>query len=79
MALLKIVSTKTNLEKSKKLCKKYKLTIIDKTSKSLVLEISALKKEIDQLIKKLQPIGLASVSRTGIVAMTKGPEVYKQV
>ena len=56
MALLKIVSSKTNLEKSKKLCKKYKLTIIDKTSKSLVLEISALKKEIDQLIKKLQPI-----------------------
>ena len=79
MALLKIVSTKTNLEKSKKLCKKYKLTIIDKTSKSLVLEISALKKEIDQLIKKLQPIGLASVSRTGIVAMTKGSEVYKQI
>ena len=79
MALLKIVSSKTNLEKSKKLCKKYKLTIIDKTSKSLVLEISALKKEIDQLIKKLQPIGLASVSRTGIVAMTKGSEVYKQI
>ena len=46
MALLKIVSTKTNLEKSKKLCKKYKLTIIDKTSKSLVLEISALKKRL---------------------------------
>ena len=79
MALLKIVSSKGNLEKSKKLCKKYKLTIIDKTSKSLVLEISALKKEIDQLIKKLQPIGLASVSRTGIVAMTKGSEVYKQI
>ena len=79
MALLKIVSSKTNLEKSKKLCKKHKLTIIDKTSKSLVLEISALKKEIDQLIKKLQPIGLASVSRTGIVAMTKGSEVYKQI
>ena len=51
MALLKIVSSKTNLEKSKKLCKKYKVTIIDKTSKSLVLEISALKKEIDQLLK----------------------------
>ena len=79
MALLKIVSSKGNLEKSKKLCKKYKVTIIDKTSKSIVLEISALKIEIDQLIKKLQPIGLASVSRTGIVAMTKGSEVYKQI
>ena len=79
MALLKIVSSKTNLEKSKKLCKKYQATVVDNTPKSIVLEISALKKEIDQLIKKLQPIGLASVSRTGIVAMTKGSEVYKQI
>ena len=79
MALLKVVSSSSQLQRAKKLCKKYKLTIIDKTSKSLVLEISALKKEIDQLIKKLQPIGLASVSRTGIVAMTKGSEVYKQI
>ena len=31
-----------------------------------------------ELIKKLQPLGLASASRTGVVAMTKGPEIYKQ-
>jgi len=79
MALLKIVSSKTNLEKSKKLCKKYQATVVDNTSKSIVLEISALKKEIDQLIKKLQPLGLASVSRTGVVAMTKRSELYKQI
>ena len=78
MALLKVVSTKVNLEKARKLCKKYKYTILDRTEKSLVLEISALKKEIDELVKKLQPLGLASTSRTGIVAMTKGAEVYKQ-
>ena len=36
-----------------------------------------LKKEIDVLIKKLQPLGLASASRTGVVAMTKGSEIYK--
>jgi len=78
MALLKVVSSKAKLEKARKLCKKYKYTILDKTEKSLVLEISALKKEIDELVKKLQPLGLASTSRTGVVAMTKGSEVYKQ-
>ena len=77
MALLKVVSSKEKLEKAKKLCKKYKHTILDKTGKSLVLEVSALKKEIDELIKKLQPLGLASASRTGVVAMTKGSEIYK--
>jgi acetolactate synthase-1/3 small subunit len=78
MALLKVVSSKVKLEKATKLCKKYKYTILDKTEKSLILEISALKKEIDELVKKLQPLGLTSVSRTGIVAMTKGSEIYKQ-
>ena len=77
LALLKIVSTKTQLEKAKKLCKKYKYAILDKTEKSFVFEISALKKEVDDLIKKLQPLGLASASRTGVVAMTKGSEIYK--
>ena len=77
MALLKVVSSKDKLEKAKKLCKKYKYTILDKTEKSFVFEISALKKEVDVLIRKLQPLGLASASRTGVVAMTKGAEIYK--
>ena len=78
MVLIKIVSTKTQLEKAKKLCKKYKYIILDRTQKSYIFEVSALKKEIDQLLKKLQPLGLASVSRTGVVAMTKGAEIFKQ-
>ena len=53
MALLKVISTKTKLEKAQKLCKKYKVTILNKTEKSFVLEVSALKKEIDELVKKL--------------------------
>jgi acetolactate synthase I/III small subunit len=77
MALLKIVSTKNQLGKAKKLCEKYKCTILDKSDKCFVLEVSALEKEIDILIKKLQPLGLASVSRTGVVAMTKGEEIFK--
>ena len=51
---------------------------MDKTKKSFVVEVSALKKEIDELVKKLQPLGLASTSRTGVVAMTKGSEIYEQ-
>ena len=78
MALLKVVSTKVKLEKAKKLCKKYRYTILNKTENSFVFEISGLKNEIDELVKKLQPLGLASTSRTGVVAMTKGAEVYKE-
>ena len=75
MALLKIVSSKEQLEKAKKLCQKYKYTLLVKTEKYFVFEVSALKKEIDDLIKKLQPLGLASASRTGVEAMPKGSEI----
>ena len=78
MALLKVASSKQKLNKAQKICKKYKSIILDKTSKSFIFEVSALKKEIDELIQKLQPLGLASVSRTGVVAMTKGSEIYQQ-
>jgi len=78
MALLKVVASDTQLKKAKKLCQKYKYAVLDKTTKSFVFEVSAMKKEIDELIKKLQPLGLASASRTGVVAMTKGAEIYKQ-
>ena len=78
MALLKVVSSSVQLQKAKKLCKKYKHAILDRTSRSFVFEVSALKKEIDMLIQKLQPLGLVSASRTGVVAMTKGSEIYKQ-
>ena len=77
MVLLKVVSSKANLEKAKKICQKYKCIILDKTEKSFVFEVSALKKEIDELIRKLQTMGLASASRTGIVAMTKGSKIFK--
>ena len=79
MALLKVVASDSQLKKAKKLCQKHKCRVLDKTAKSLVFEISAMKKEIDVLIKKLQPLGLASASRTGVVAMTKGSEVYKKI
>tara|TARA_Y100000590_G_scaffold264876_1_gene297685 strand:- start:58 stop:603 length:546 start_codon:yes stop_codon:yes gene_type:complete len=78
MALLKVVSSKSKLEKAKKICKKYKYTVLDKTNRSFIFEVAALKSEIDILIKKLQPLGLASASRTGVVAMTKGSEIFKE-
>ena len=78
MALVKVISSKSHLEKAKKLCQKYKYILLDSTDKSFIFEVSALKKEIDDLIKKLQPLGLASASRSGVVAMTKGSEIYKQ-
>ena len=77
MALLKVVSNKKKIEKSIKACKNFNPVILDKTKKSVVIQITALRREIDKMSKKLKPFGLSSTSRTGAIAMTRGSEIFK--
>jgi len=75
MALLKVVANSTKIKKALKACKKYYPVILDQTNKSAVIQITALRREIDSVIKNLKPLGLVSASRTGAVAMTRGAEI----
>ena len=77
MALFKIVGNQSKKEKALKACKKYNAIILDKSNKSYVIQITALRREIDLMSKNLKKFGLVSVSRTGAVAMTRGAEVFK--
>ena len=77
MALFKIVSAVKRQENAKRLCKKYNLIILDKTNKSIVLQVTALRREIDNLVENLKKFGLVSVSRTGAVAMTRGAQTFR--
>lgn len=77
LALFKLAGTSSKLDKAKKLCKKYNGIVLDKTKKSLVIQVTALR-EIDKLTLSLKPLGLISASRTGAVAMTRGEEIFIQ-
>ena len=77
MALLKVVGNKLKREKDLNACKKYNAILLDKTNKSVVIQITALRREIDVMTKNLKKLGLVSVSRTGAVAMTRGSEIFK--
>ena len=50
--------------------------MLDKTNKSVVIQVTALRAEIDKLALDLKTLGLISTSRTGAVAMTKGPKTF---
>ena len=77
MALLKIVGNNIKRNKAIKFCKKFNPVVLDKTNKSVVIQITALRREIDTIMNDLKKTGLVSVSRTGAVAMTRGAEVFK--
>ena len=77
MALLKVVGNKKKIEKTLKASKSFNPVILDKTKQSVVLQITALRREIDTVMGNLKKFGLVSVSRTGAVAMTRGSEIFK--
>jgi acetolactate synthase-1/3 small subunit len=77
MALLKIVGNKNKINNCLKVCKNFNPVILDKTKLSAVIQITALRREIDKMNKKLKALGLVSTSRTGAIAMTRGAEVFK--
>ena len=77
MALFKFVANNGKLNKAFEACKNFNPVILDKTNKSNVIQITALRREIDIMSKNLKKFGLVSVSRTGAVAMTRGSEIFK--
>jgi len=76
MALFKIVGNKDKIKKAINACKKFNPVILDQSKKSVVIQITGLRKEIDKMSKNLKTHGLISVSRTGAVAMTRGAEIF---
>ena len=76
MALFKIVGNSSKIKKTLNACKKFNPVILDQTNKSAVIQITAMRREIDKMTKNLKSLGLISVSRTGAVAMTRGAEIF---
>jgi acetolactate synthase-1/3 small subunit len=70
------VGNQNKVKKAINACKKYNAVILDKTKKSNVIQITALRRDIDKMIKDLKKFGLVSVSRTGAVAMTRGEKIF---
>ena len=77
MALVKVVGNNVKINKAFIACKKFNPVILDETNKSCVIQVTALRREIDKMSTNLKKYGLISISRTGAVAMTRGSEVFK--
>ena len=77
MALFKFAANLKKRNSAVKACKKYNPVILDETKQSCVIQVTALRREIDKMSTNLKKFGLVSISRTGAVAMTRGSEIFK--
>ena len=47
---------------------------IDATTESFIFELTGKPEKIDEFVDLMRPIGLVEVSRTGVAAISRGPE-----
>ena len=52
----------------------FRARVIDATKESFVFEITGASDKVDSFINLMLPLGLVEVSRTGVVAISRGPE-----
>ncbi len=74
MALVKVASTGDHRVESLRLADAFRARVIDTTTGSFTFEITGDSAKIDAFVDLMKPLGLVDVSRTGVVAIKRGPE-----
>ena len=73
LAMIKVVGKGTDRDEALRLAEAFRARVIDAAMESFVFELTGAVGKIDQFIDLMRPIGLVEVSRTGVAAMSRGP------
>src|SRR6185312_13958045 len=74
LAMIKVRGTGEPRVEALRLADAFRARVIDAGTESFVFEITGTSDKIDSFVNLMLPIGLVEVSRTGIVAIGRGPE-----
>jgi len=72
LALVKVVGIGENRVESLRIADIFRARAVDSTNDSFVFEIVGASGKIDAFVDLMRPLGLADVSRTGVVAIARG-------
>jgi acetolactate synthase I/III small subunit len=73
LALIKVSGTGDKRIESLRLADIFRARVIDSTIESFVFEMTGSTEKLDAFINLMEPLGLVDVSRTGVVAISRGP------
>ena len=74
MALVKVKGEGEPRVESLRLADAFRASVVDSTTNSFTFEITGSSEKIDAFVDLMRPIGLVDVSRTGVVAIKRGPD-----
>src|SRR3546814_1162459 len=72
LALVKVVGTGNKRVEALRIADIFRARAIDSTNSSFVFEISGSTDKLNAFIELMKPLGLAEISRTGVVAIARG-------
>ena len=74
LALVKVDSVGDKRVESLRIADIFRARVVDSTNESFVFEIVGDTGKLDAFIELMKPLGLVDISRTGVVAIARGPE-----
>ncbi|BBK42450.1 acetolactate synthase small subunit [Allostella vacuolata] len=74
LALIKVAGTGDKRIESLRLADIFRARVIDSTIESFVFEMTGSTEKLDAFIGLMRPLGLVDVSRTGVVAISRGAQ-----
>jgi len=74
MALVKVSGTGERRVEALRMADAFRARPVDTTHSSFVFEITGAPSKIDSFVDLMRPLGLVDVSRTGVAAISRGPE-----
>jgi acetolactate synthase I/III small subunit len=74
LAMVKVRGKGEQRMEALRLADAFRARVIDATNESFVFEITGASDKVDSFINLMLPLGLVEVSRTGVAAISRGPE-----
>jgi acetolactate synthase-1/3 small subunit len=74
LAMVKVRGKGEQRMEALRLADAFRARVIDATTESFVFEITGASEKIESFINLMLPLGLVEVSRTGVAAISRGPE-----
>ena len=74
LAMIKVRGKGENRVEAMNLAEAFRAKVIDATVESFIFELTGNPQKIDDFVDLMRPLGLVEVSRTGVAAISRGPE-----
>lgn len=74
LALIKVVGKGEKRLEALRLAEAFKAKVSDASTEHFIFELTGRSKKLEQFITLMKPLGLVEVVRTGIAAISRGPE-----